>query len=191
MKRQWRAILIGMLLWLGLGVAAHAAVTVTFYSRDYSAQSFPHAFFTVKGTPDGGGPPVDTNYGFTAAAISPAILFGPVRGEIVAVTPGYLAKSDSHMSFMLNDAEYERLMTVVQQWRDTPGRSYSLSSHNCVHFARGGGARGWPRCARPARADAQAAFLPAVRDRAKPATSSPCAARERPLARRSPRRWRR
>lgn len=130
--RGWRVPLFFLLVLWSLSPAT-AGVVVTFYSRDMG-ESFPHAFFGVTGVPDAGGAAVDTNYGFTAKHTTPAILFGPVLGEIVSVTPAYLAKSDAHMRLEINDAEYERLMELVKRWRDLPGKSYSLNRRNCVFF---------------------------------------------------------
>ncbi|MCE3590045.1 hypothetical protein LXJ59_25990, partial [Escherichia coli] len=56
---------------------AWAAVTITFWSHEFG-NSFPHAFFTLRGVPDAGGAPVDANYGFTAKAVTPALLMGTV-----------------------------------------------------------------------------------------------------------------
>ena len=47
---------------------AWAAVTITFWSHELG-NSFPHAFFTLRGVPDAGGAPVDANYGFTAKSV--------------------------------------------------------------------------------------------------------------------------
>ena len=64
----------------GLAMAAapsSAAVTVTFMSRDSSANSYPHAFVRVTGTTDANpGVPIDTNYGFTAIVAGPGVLLG-------------------------------------------------------------------------------------------------------------------
>ena len=69
-------------LWLcllaGLPAPAFAAVEIAFHSRELGG-SFPHAFVRLSGTIDSTGEPVDIAYGFTARAVSPAILFGPVR----------------------------------------------------------------------------------------------------------------
>lgn len=128
MLRVWLALML-----LLFADVASAAVTVTFYSRELGS-SFPHAFFTLKGTLDVDGSAVDTNYGFTAANLSPAILLGPVRGEVETLTPGYIAGSDAHIALVLTDVEYGRLVATVQQWRNMPGRSYDLNRRNCVHF---------------------------------------------------------
>lgn len=125
--------LFALLLLMLLASPAFASVSVTFYSHELG-NSFPHAFFRVEGTLDRGGPRVDQNYGFTAKSVSPAILFGPVYGEIEHAKPGYVANSDAQFSLTISDAQYAALMAVVEKWRTRPGKSYDLGKANCVHF---------------------------------------------------------
>ncbi|HEY0014575.1 MAG TPA: hypothetical protein VGB79_17165 [Allosphingosinicella sp.] len=113
--------------------AAPAAVEITFYSREFGSQ-FPHGFVVLQGTPDRGGERIDTNYGFTATAVSPAILFGSVRGKVEAVGAGYIRDSEAHFALTLTDAEYDRVLETVARWRDARQPSYSLARRNCVHF---------------------------------------------------------
>ena len=120
------------LLFLALSAPARADVDVTFYSHDFG-ENFPHTFFTAKGEL-ANGEVIDTNYGFTAVNVTPAILWGSVLGEIETSTPNYISKSDPHFTVTLQDAAYARLVTVVQKWRDKPQKSYSLNKRNCVHF---------------------------------------------------------
>ncbi|WP_380874891.1 hypothetical protein ACFB49_02000 [Sphingomonas sp. DBB INV C78] len=122
-----------ILLAIFFSVPVHAAVTVTFYSREMGTR-LPHAFITLHGTLDADGTPVDTSYGFTAIALSPAILFGSVPGEVRSLKPDYIAESDPHGSVVISDEEYARLMAVVEKWRTKPGKSYNLNRENCVHF---------------------------------------------------------
>ena len=75
--------LFGLVLLLGLHVPAFAAVEIGFYSRELGGNNFPHAFIQLRGTVDATGEAVDTSYGFTARAISPAILWGSVSGEVL------------------------------------------------------------------------------------------------------------
>ncbi len=127
-------VLLAILLSSFTAVApAEAAVEVSFYSKEFGA-SFPHAFVRVKGTLDGTGELVDTNYGFTARAISPAILMGSVAGEIVTSKPSYVAASDRHFAFILSDEEYRVLLATVEKWRSRKQPSYNLNSRNCVFF---------------------------------------------------------
>lgn len=121
---------------MALGGAAHCAgaqVVATFYSHDLD-DHFPHAFFTLQGTPEAGGAPVDTNIGFTAKVISPAILFGSVPGRIDIAKPGYVAHSKPHFSVTLTDPQYAGILAVVEKWRNAPGPSYNMNSANCVYF---------------------------------------------------------
>jgi hypothetical protein len=114
--------------------SAQAEVVATFYSHDFG-DHFPHAFVKLKGTVDSTGQSVDTNYGFTAVSVSPAILMGSVRGMIETKDAKYIASSNPHFSVTLSDAEYQRFMVFVDSWRNLPGKSYNLGKRNCVHFA--------------------------------------------------------
>lgn len=122
-----------ILLLMFAALPAQAAVTITFYSHALG-WSFPHAFFTLRGTIDATGVPVDVNYGFTAVSVTPALLQGPVRGKIENPTPSYVRSSRAHFSVVMTDAEYGRVAAVVQRWRDAPQNSYSLDTANCIHF---------------------------------------------------------
>ncbi|MFM9979247.1 MAG: hypothetical protein ACKVOP_14535 [Sphingomonadaceae bacterium] len=111
---------------------AFAQVTVSFYSRAETFW-FPHAFFTVKGTLERGGPEIDTNYGYTAKSIDAAVLKGAVDGRMDVATPAYIAKSRKHFSVVIPDATYDKLMALVEEWRSRP-KGYDLNRNNCVHF---------------------------------------------------------
>jgi hypothetical protein len=120
-------------LFLLLPLPASAAVEVTFYTRDLGSQ-FPHAFVKLEGTLDRGGERIATNYGFTATAVTPALLFGSVRGRVEAVGDGYVGASDAHFAITLADSDYDRLIAAVERWRALPQPSYHLNRRNCVHF---------------------------------------------------------
>lgn len=113
--------------------AAHAAVTITFYSHELGSQ-FPHAFATLKGKVDSTGEMVDTNIGFTAVSTGPSILFGWVEGKTSVLKPKYIADSAAHFTYELTDAEYRAVMAVHEKWRTKKQKSYNLNSANCVHF---------------------------------------------------------
>ncbi|RJF93536.1 hypothetical protein [Sphingomonas cavernae] len=131
---MYRLILAPILfLLLNLASPAAAQVVVTFYSHDLD-DHFPHAFFTLKGTTIEGGEVVDTNYGFTAKTIGPAILFGSVPGRIDIAKPGYVAHSTAHFSLTLTDEQYRAILGVVEKWRNAAGDSYDMNRSNCVHF---------------------------------------------------------
>ena len=125
-------LLLAALVLLGASPAA-AAVEIAFYSRELGTR-FPHAFVTLKGTPDRGGAPVDTNWGFSATAISPAILMGAVKGAVYSESAGYISGSNRHFRLTLSDAEYDAVVATVQKWRDLKQPSYNLNGQNCVHF---------------------------------------------------------
>ena len=134
MTRGLRLILLSLLLLCaGLTAPARAEVVVSFYSHDFGDR-FPHAFIVVKGKLDATGEDIDTNYGFTATSVSPAILFGSVKGEVQTSKPDYIAKSDRQFDVTVDDATYARLLAKVAEWRDREQPSYSLNKRNCVHF---------------------------------------------------------
>jgi hypothetical protein len=112
---------------------ASAAVEITFYSREFGSQ-FPHGFVVLAGTPDRGGERIDTNYGFTATHVSPAILFGSVRGVVEAVGAGYIRSSGAHFAVTLSDSEYDSVMATIARYRALPQPNYNLNRRNCVHF---------------------------------------------------------
>lgn len=127
-------LLLALLLLLGLAGPALAAVEIAFYSRELGGNNFPHAFVTLKGTVDSTGEQVDTSYGFTAKAITPALLLGSVAGEVVVEGERQIARSDRQFAFALTDDQYRAVMAVVEAWRTRPQPSYNLNRRNCVHF---------------------------------------------------------
>lgn len=129
-----RMHLLALLLSLALLPGkALAAVEIGFYSREFGA-SFPHAFITLKGVDERTGEKIDTDHGFTATHISPAILLGSVRGEVMASGADYVRKSDPHFTFVLSDAEYDVVLAAVERWRNLKQPSYNLNRQNCVFF---------------------------------------------------------
>jgi hypothetical protein len=134
MTRGLRLILLSLLLLCaGLAAPARAEVVVSFYSHDFGDR-FPHAFIVMKGTVDATGEVVDANYGFTATAVSPAILLGSVKGKVESSEPDYIARSDRQFDVTVDDATYALLLAKVAEWRDREQPSYSLGKRNCVHF---------------------------------------------------------
>jgi hypothetical protein len=122
------------LLLFGLPAPAAAAVEIAFYSRELGGDNFPHAFVVLRGTVDATGERVDTSYGFTAKAVTPAILFGSVAGEIVVEGERQMARSTRQFALTLPDERYAAVMAVVARWRGRPQPSYNLNRANCVHF---------------------------------------------------------
>ncbi len=126
--------LVAAFLFLAVPQSAWAEVVVTFYSHELG-NSFPHAFFTVKGKIDATGQPVDDNFGFTAKNVTPAILWGSVAGRMDKVDAKYLKSSQQRFSVTVDDANYAKLIAFVRQWEAVPAaKSYNLGNRNCVHF---------------------------------------------------------
>jgi hypothetical protein len=144
-----RLAALAALLLVLLPTSSWAAVRITFYSKEFGA-SFPHAFVILDGTLDRSGQRIAEDYGFSAKTISPAILWGKVKGEVISDhNQGYVANSDRHFSLTLSDAEYDAVMATVARWRTAKQPSYDLDRQNCVHFiadiAAGLGLRPQPR----------------------------------------------
>lgn len=112
---------------------AFASVEIAFYSRELGT-NFPHAFVVLSGTVDATREQVNTNLGFTAHSVTPALLFGAVRGEVEVVEAGYVARSDRQFALTLTDDQYRRVLAVAEEWRNAPQPNYRLRSHSCVHF---------------------------------------------------------
>ena len=132
---RWRpvAVLAALLLALGASPAA-AAVAITFYSKELGS-SFPHSFVVLDGTLDRDGSRISEDYGFSAKTISPAILLGRVKGEVISDhTPSYVRGSIRHFTVTLSDAEFDQVMATVERWRTARQPSYDLDKANCVHF---------------------------------------------------------
>ena len=135
MKPLLRLIAL-LCLCVGYALPAQAAVTITFWSHELG-NSFPHAFFTLRGVPDAGGAPVDANFGFTAKSVSPALLMGPVAGKLDIARPTYIAGSDAQFSVVMTDAQYTAVLQLVDAWSEgKPDSVYRLGDHNCVHFVK-------------------------------------------------------
>ncbi len=126
-----RLLLAFLLLW---GAPAAAAVQIAFYSRELGGNNFPHAFVQLSGTVDATGERVDTSYGFTAHTVTPAVLFGSVRGEVVVEGEGYISRSNRQFALTLTDEQYRTVMAVVERWRALPQPSFNRHRSNCVLF---------------------------------------------------------
>ncbi|MEP3049929.1 MAG: hypothetical protein ABJP48_09760 [Erythrobacter sp.] len=121
------------LLWSG---PAFAQVQMSFHSFNGSVLfgRYPHAFIALEGTLQSTGEAINENYGFTARSVSPAILRGPVEHEISVEEPKYLRKTNRHFTITLTDNQYRQVISEMRNWRDAPGRYYSLDTRNCIHF---------------------------------------------------------
>lgn len=134
-RRLSARFLLAALMAFGAIAPASAAVTITFWSHEFNAM-FPHAFITLRGSPDAGGAPVDLNIGFTAKHISPAILFGTVNGILEPADTGYLKGSDAHFSMVLTDAQYVDMLKLIEEWGPTGDQHYNMNKRNCVTFTQ-------------------------------------------------------
>lgn len=124
------------LLLLVSALPAQAAVTITFWNRDFG-NYFPHAFFTLRGTPDRGGQAVDASYGFTAQSVTPALLFGNVKGRVETPKLSYMNGSHARFAVTLTDAQYDAVLRLIAGWSEKTGNStYNLGKRNCVHFVQ-------------------------------------------------------
>ncbi|MGE7205256.1 hypothetical protein ACQKJZ_06210 [Sphingomonas sp. NPDC019816] len=133
---QLLRIALAFALWIVWALPAQAAVTITFWSHELG-NSFPHAFFSLRGVPDAGGAPVDANYGFTAKTVSPALLMGTVPGRLDISKPFYISTSDAQFSYVMTDAQYADILALVAAWDDKTGDGhYNLNRRNCVHFVQ-------------------------------------------------------
>jgi hypothetical protein len=112
---------------------AAAAVDLVFYSKEFGG-GFPHAFVALKGVDDRSGQKIDANYGFTATHISPAILMGSVKGEVMSADAPYVGRSDAHFALTLSDAEYDAVTATIERWRTAAQPSYNLDKRKCVFF---------------------------------------------------------
>ena len=89
----------------------------------------------MRGTLDRNGARIDEDYGFTAKSVSPAILMGAVKGEVVSDhSASYVRRSESHFTVTISDSDYDRVMATVERWRTRPQPSYDLGTRNCIHF---------------------------------------------------------
>ena len=130
--RLWA--LIALLIAAFMAAPAAAAVEISFYSKEMGS-SFPHAFVILEGTPDRGGARIDEDYGFSAKAVTPAILMGRVGGQVITDhSESYVKGSNRHFKLILTDAEYDQVMATIARWRAHKQPSYDLNKQNCVHF---------------------------------------------------------
>jgi hypothetical protein len=138
LRKTLRPLLATLLLLASIfgSAPAWAAVTITFWSHELG-NSFPHAFFTLRGVPDAGGAPVDVNYGFTAKSISPKLLMGTVAGRLDISKPGYINGSDAQFALVMTDEQYNAVLRLIAAWDEKTGDAhYNLGNRNCVHFVK-------------------------------------------------------
>ena len=128
------ASIVAALFLLLAAAPVSAKVQITFYSKEFGT-SFPHAYVVLEGTLDRTGERIAEDYGFSAKTISPAILMGRVKGQVISDhTESYVKGSEPHFTVSMTDEEYDRVMATIAKWRSARQPSYDLKRSNCVHF---------------------------------------------------------
>jgi len=119
---------------------AHAAVTISFYAHRLGSKGlwveFPHAYVTLTGTPNAGGPAVKANFGFTPPVVGPGVLFGWTDGVVIGADDAYVAKDTPYLTFPLTDKQYATVLAVAARYRNYPQPSYEIDKRNCVLFVK-------------------------------------------------------
>ena len=136
MIRPLARLVLALLALSALAQPASAKVAVSFHSFNGSVffGRYPHTFVVFDGTLDDSGQKVHENFGFTAKQVSPAILSGPVEGEIWTEQEKWIAKTNRHFTVTVDDATYRKMRAEVEFWDHHPGKFYNLDSNNCIHF---------------------------------------------------------
>lgn len=121
-----------------MGTPAFAGVEISLYSHEMGGLkeefSFPHAFYTLKGTPDAGGPAINESHGFTVYDAGPKILWTSVPGVMENPTRSYIRQSRLHLTVTISDAQLAAVRAAHAEWAKVGGKSYSLNKRNCIHF---------------------------------------------------------
>ena len=133
MVRSLRYALVAVALaWSSL---AAAAVDITFHSFNGSVVfgRYPHAFVSMEGTLEDG-TRVKENFGFSAKRANLSVLNGPVEHIVMTEEDKWLRKTNRHFTLEMTDAEYREVRSMVEAWRNAPGRYYDLDRRNCIHF---------------------------------------------------------
>lgn len=117
------------------GPAAMAAVEIHFHSFNGSVFGrYPHTFIVLDGTLEANGRVIDENYGFSAQSSTAAVLSGWAEHMVYVEKDQYIRKTNRHFSLKLTDEQYFRIVEEVRKWKNEPGKRYSLSTRNCIHF---------------------------------------------------------
>lgn len=124
---------IAALLW---SPAALAEVKIHFHSFNGSVLwgRYPHAFIVLDGTLESNGKKVNENYGFTAKSVAAAATSGWVEHLVEGEEEKYVRSTNRHFSIALTDEQYYDVVREVRRWSMEPGKRYSLSERNCIHF---------------------------------------------------------
>ena len=121
------------LLWSS---AALADVQIHFHSFNGSvlAGRYPHTFIVLEGTLESTGEAVNENYGFTAKSVMAAATKDWVEHLVEGEEEKYVRSTNRHFSISLTDEQYYDIIREVRSWSMEPGKRYSLSERNCIHF---------------------------------------------------------
>ncbi|AWW73521.1 hypothetical protein CD351_03655 [Erythrobacter sp. KY5] len=116
--------------------AALAEVQIHFHSFNGSVLfgRYPHTFIVLDGTVDATGEAVNENYGFTARSVTAAATRDWVEHLVEAEPEKYISRTNRHFSITLTDEQYYAIIREVRRWSMEPGKRYSLSERNCIHF---------------------------------------------------------
>jgi hypothetical protein len=131
-----RALLLCLAALIVFAQPASAKVEVEFHSFNGSVffGRYPHTFVVFRGKLDDTGQTIDENFGFTAKRVTPAILGGPVEGEIYVEKPKWIAKTNTHFIVTVDDDTYRKMRAEVDFWDHHPGKFYDLDHNNCISF---------------------------------------------------------
>jgi hypothetical protein len=129
-----RLVLLLTALLLPLPAAAQVLLSFQSFNGSMFGGRFPHTFVVLQGTLDATGAKVEENYGYSAKSASPAVLAGPVEAIVMVEKAKYVTTTNRHFTVPISDATYWRIKEEVAAWRDAPGKTYRLDTHNCIHF---------------------------------------------------------
>jgi hypothetical protein len=127
--------LLSLLALFAFAQPAFANVSVSFHSFNGSMffGRYPHTFVVFDGTLQNG-QKIHENFGFTAKSVSPAVLSGPVVGEIWTEQEKWIARTNRHFTVTVDDATYRKMRAEVDFWGHHPGKFYDLDHNNCISF---------------------------------------------------------
>ena len=129
-----RLFLLVAALLLPLPAAAQVLLSFQSFNGSMFGGRFPHTFIVLQGTLDATGERIEENYGYSAKSASPAVLAGPVEAIVMVEKAKYVTTTNRHFTVPISDATYWRIREEVAAWRDAPGKTYRLDTHNCIHF---------------------------------------------------------
>jgi hypothetical protein len=137
--RRRLAPILALVVSLALAGAAHAAITVSFYSHGWGTGAhgfiyFPHAFIMIERPGPDGAPAPPESYGFTAVGQDISVLMHPTPGQVIPEDPVYLTRSTLHFTLQITEGEYQALRATAAKWAAPGAPLYNLDGHNCITF---------------------------------------------------------